>query len=82
MKSNSSKPQSQGSTWLKLEEAAAYLQVPKSTIYQLTHHGKIEFHKLGNRLRFRKEELDDYLVRKSQRVVKNSFIHQKHASKR
>lgn len=47
---------------LTIEEAAAYLQVPKGTIYQLTHRREIPFNKVGRSLRFRKGDLDSWLI--------------------
>jgi excisionase family DNA binding protein len=77
MKSNSSKPVSQGKVWLNSTEAAAYLKVPISTIYQLTHHKKIPFSRINRILRFSKDSLDFWLEEKVQPEAKNSFINNK-----
>jgi excisionase family DNA binding protein len=47
---------------LTVEEAAKYLQIPKGTIYQLTHRREIPFNKVGRSLRFRKGDLDSWLI--------------------
>jgi excisionase family DNA binding protein len=54
---------------LTLEEAAKYLQIPKGTIYQLTHRREIPYNKVGRSLRFAKKDLNDWLManRKSTR---------------
>lgn len=46
---------------LTIEEAAKYLQIPKGTIYQLTHRREIPFNKVGRNLRFRLSDLDSWL---------------------
>ena len=46
---------------LTLDQASDYLQVPKGTIYQLTHRREISFNKVGRSLRFRKMDLDSWL---------------------
>ncbi len=46
---------------LTLDQASDYLQVPKGTIYQLTHRREISFNKIGRSLRFRKMDLDSWL---------------------
>lgn len=43
------------------EEAAAFLQVKRSTIYAWVHQGFIPHVKLGGRLRFRRSALEDWL---------------------
>jgi excisionase family DNA binding protein len=42
---------------LNIEEAAAFLKKPKSTIYQLTSTRKIPFSKMGKQLLFFKKDL-------------------------
>jgi excisionase family DNA binding protein len=46
---------------LTIKQASDYLQVPKGTIYQLTHRREICFNKVGRSLRFRKMDLDGWL---------------------
>jgi excisionase family DNA binding protein len=45
-----------------ISQASDYLQVPKGTIYQLTHRREITFNKVGRSLRFRKVDLDNWLA--------------------
>lgn len=47
------------SPWLTLEEAAAYLRMPKDTLYKRT--AEIPHTKQGGRIRFRREELDAWM---------------------
>jgi len=42
---------------LDVKEVCELLQVPPSTIYQLTHRGRIPHFKIANRLRFRRSEV-------------------------
>lgn len=48
-------------TWLTLEEAAQYLKMGKSTLYDLARKGKVPAHKMGRAWRFDAEELDMWL---------------------
>jgi excisionase family DNA binding protein len=43
-----------------INEVAAYLKIPKSTIYKLSEKGKIPSIKIGKQLRFRKSSLDKW----------------------
>jgi excisionase family DNA binding protein len=70
----SSKPESQGTAWLNSTEAAAYLKVPLSTIYQLTHLKKIPVSRINRILRFSKDSLDIWLEDKAHPETKKSFI--------
>lgn len=47
--------------WLTLEEAAKYLKMGKSTLYDLARKGNIPAHKMGREWRFDAEELDEWL---------------------
>jgi excisionase family DNA binding protein len=46
--------------WFKHAEAAEYLGISKSTLYQYTCQRKIEFRKLGGRLEYRRSTLDQF----------------------
>lgn len=48
--------------WMSSEEAAAYLRISTSTLRNLTSGGKIPFHKLVRRNRYRTSELRDLLL--------------------
>jgi excisionase family DNA binding protein len=47
--------------WLTLEEAAQYLKMGKSTLYDLARKENIPAHKMGREWRFDAEELDRWL---------------------
>lgn len=47
-----------------IEDVAAYLGIPKSSVYKMTARGgreRIPYVKLGGRLRFRKSDIDRWL---------------------
>ncbi len=46
--------------WLKHPEAAAYLGISKSTLYQYACQQKIECRKFGGRLEYRRSTLDQF----------------------
>ncbi len=47
--------------WLDAARAAEYLACPKSRIYDLIQLGKLEAHRDGRRVLFRRSELDRYI---------------------
>lgn len=46
---------------LTIEELAAYLKIPKSTLYKIVREGKIPSQKIGRHWRFRKRAIDHWL---------------------
>ena len=46
---------------LTIEDLAAYLKIPKSTLYKLVREGKIPSQKIGRHWRFRKGAIDNWL---------------------
>ena len=46
----------------KIQEAAQYLQVARQTLYNLVSRKEIPYLKAGKSLRFRKSELDEWLL--------------------
>ena len=46
---------------LTIEELAAYLKIPKSTLYKIVREGKIPSQKIGRHWRFRKEAINRWL---------------------
>ena len=46
---------------MTVDELAAYLKIPKSTLYKLVREGEIPSQKVGRHLRFRKETIDRWL---------------------
>lgn len=51
----------EGSPWLSVERAAAYLDWPKQRLYKLTAARQIPFYKHDGRLLFHQRELDQWL---------------------
>lgn len=50
--------------WLNAEQAARYLALPSvKAIYEAVRRGQIPVHRLGNRLRFNRLELDQVLLK-------------------
>ncbi len=56
---------------LTIDELAAYLKVPKSTLYMLAREGKVPSTKVGRHWRFQKRAIDRWLEGK--RVVMPAF---------
>jgi excisionase family DNA binding protein len=52
---------------LTIDELAAYLRIPKSTLYKLAREGKVPSNKIGRHWRFQKRSIDRWL--EGQRVV-------------
>lgn len=52
---------------LTIDELAAYLKIPKSTLYKLGREGKVPSNKVGRHWRFQKSAIDRWLEGK--RVV-------------
>jgi excisionase family DNA binding protein len=46
---------------LTIIELAAYLKIPKSTLYKIVREGKIPSQKIGRHWRFRKGAIDHWL---------------------
>jgi excisionase family DNA binding protein len=51
------------SPWLTVEQAAAYLSLSRKALYQAVRRGQLPVHRLGKRLRFRRDEIDRALSR-------------------
>jgi len=63
--------------WLRHPEAANYLGISKSTLYQYACQHKIECRKLGGRLEYRRSTLDrfkDFQVRRPHEWFRRSII--------
>jgi len=46
---------------MTIEEVAAYLKIPKSTVYTLAQKGKMPCQKVGRQWRFHKEAIDNWI---------------------
>jgi excisionase family DNA binding protein len=53
---------------LTIDELAAYLKIPKSTLYKLVREGAVPCQKLGKHWRFHKDAIDMWLIRGSVRA--------------
>lgn len=51
---------------LTIDELAAYLKIPKSTLYKLAQEGKLPSQKIGRHWRFAKEAIDQWLQQSQQ----------------
>ena len=61
--------------YLNFDVACEYLGLAPQTVYQLTHRKQISFYKLNNRkLRFTREDLDDYLEKHICHIKSNDQI--------
>lgn len=47
--------------WLNLDDLAAYLKKPKSTLYKLAQRGQLPGHKVGRSWRFDRLEVDAWI---------------------
>ena len=50
---------------MTIKELAAYLKIPKSTLYKLSQEGQIPGQKVGRQWRYRKETIDKWLDKRS-----------------
>lgn len=55
---------------MTIDELAAYLKIPKSTLYKLAQEGKVAGQKVGRHWRFRRDIIDEWLASRPQRGVK------------
>ncbi len=63
MNSNDTEP------FLTVDELAAMLRVKPRFIYRLTSEGRIDYYRLGGRLRFRPRDVEAFLLREQVRHV-------------
>ncbi len=57
---------------LTVDEAAAYLRIPKSSLYKLAQEGKIPAQKVGRHWRFHRDAIDEWLVGNSIQDIQGS----------
>ena len=61
--------------WMNATQAAKYLAFPSiKAFYQAIRRGQIPVYRLGSRLRFKREELDELLERQHQLTVDDILI--------
>ena len=46
---------------MSIDQLAAYLQIPKSTLYKLVQEGKVPGRKIGRQWRFHRDSVDAWL---------------------
>ena len=52
---------------MTLEEVAQYLQVSSKTVYRMVQDRQVPCFKLGRQWRFKREQLDDWLLKEAYR---------------
>ncbi len=67
---------------MTLREASQYLGVSPDTLYKYLSEDKIPAFKLGNRWRFKKDLLDRWMERKSERLIDTSGTSGKDSSRK
>lgn len=50
------------STWLSIKQAAAHLACSREFLYRATREGRIKHGRVGSSLRFRVEDLDEFVL--------------------
>lgn len=50
--------------WLTTKEAAAYLKISARSLLNMCSNGTVSYSKLGNRNRYRRDDLEKLLVKK------------------
>ena len=53
---------------LTIDELAAWLKLPKATLYNFTHEKRIPYLKVGRRLRFDSKQIQEWLERRAHAV--------------
>ena len=57
---------------MTIAEVAAYLRIPRGSVYKLAQRGGIPCQKGGRHWRFRREAIDDWLSRTPSRTASGS----------
>lgn len=57
--------------WMTLDETAKYLGVHRYTVMQFCRQKKIVHGKIGRRYRFKKKDLDSFIMRSGNAVARN-----------
>ena len=52
--------------WMDIDELADYLKMSKRVIYEISRKGKIPCYRINRRLRFERQEIDDWMDLKKQ----------------
>ena len=62
-------PSESSGEYMNLNELSNYLSTPKSTLYKMTSSQTIPCLKIGNKLKFSKKEINDWLKKKRKKLV-------------
>lgn len=55
--------------YLNVKKLSAYIELPTSSIYKMTSDHSIPFSKIGQRLVFKREDIDKWLAKKKQKMI-------------
>jgi len=55
---------------LSFNDVKEYFNISQPTLYRLMNRGKIPFHKVGNSIRFRPEDVEKYLEENRINIMK------------
>ena len=64
-----------------MDEASDYLSIPKNTLYQYSSNNQIPYYKQGKKVFFSIEELNNFILDKSNRFMSRQEMHGKDISK-
>lgn len=59
--------------WMTVKDVATYLKLSPDLIYRLAQRGKLPAYKVGNRWRFKKAKLDDWMESLKVSAPEDSF---------
>ena len=48
--------------WMTVKDVAEYLQLSMDMVYKMAQHGKIPASKIGTQWRFKREEVDEWVM--------------------
>ena len=55
---------------MTVDEVAAYLRIPRGSVYKLAQRGRIPCQKVGRHWRFRRQTIESWLSRETPRATK------------
>jgi excisionase family DNA binding protein len=55
---------------MTVDEVAAYLRIPRASVYKLAQRGKIPCQKVGRHWRFRREAVEGWLEGRTKRQIR------------
>jgi excisionase family DNA binding protein len=57
--------------WLTVKELARYINMKEKTLYYLVRNGSIPHYRVGKLVRFKKDEIDQWMDTKQVKLAKN-----------